>query len=312
MTPVDSYYFAPLANAHGPFRSLKLPEPFRIERWPRTKIVRLWRQLAWMPKFEIEIQAHDRQVVQHGNASGHVIVGTLRHKDMYISTDRIRWHEELEKLDEPLKRQIRLIGLYLGGQVDLAASYWYTLENGIPVLTTGGSSLWTLRDLPATVYRNTTEETNEFIGNNKLPLSPEYLQLAFEHWEEAHRATQPHIELLSLMIALEVLFNVGAQDIRYRICRSAAVLLGNTPEIADGIFEFVKKAYDVRSKLIHTGRAKDLEKIQIWRLRRLVQNAILRLIDLKMSKDELSDRLNRLGFGHRSEVTPIRLSIGPA
>lgn len=302
MTLVDYYYFAPLANARGPFRSLKLPEPFRVERWPQAKIVRLWRELAWMPQFEIEIRAQDRQVVPSGSASGHVIVGALRHKNINGLPDRIRWHEELEKLEEPLSKKLQLIGLYLCGQVDRAASYWYTIESGKPILTYGGESMGPLREIPATIYRNTTEETNEFIANNKLPLSPDYLQTALEHWEEAHRATRPHIEFFSLMVALETLFNVGAQDIRYRVSRSVAVLLGHTHEDADNIFEFVKQAYDMRSKLVHTGRAKGLEKLEVWRLRRLVQRAILKLNDLKMSKDEFSARLTRLGFGQGSLV----------
>lgn len=302
MTHIDYCYFSPLANAQGPFRSLKLPEPFKVERWPQAKIVRLWRQLAWMPQFEIEIQTQDRQVVPIGCASGHVIVGTVRHKEMTSLSDRIRWHEELEKIEEPLSRQLRLIGLYLCGQVDIAASYWYTIESSNPVLTYGGMNIRPLKEFPATIYRNTIEATNEFIGNNKLPLSPDYLQTALEHWEEAHRATQPYIEFFSLMVALETLFNVGAQDIRYRVSRSVAVLLGQTPEDADSIFESVKEAYDVRSKLVHTGRAKGLEKLEVWTLRRLVQQAILRLNDLKMSKDELSARLTRLGFGQGSLV----------
>ncbi len=216
------------------------------------------------------------------------------------SPDWFRWHEQLEKLEEPISRQLRLSGLYLCGQVDLAASYWYTLEKGKPLLTLGGMTMRPLRELPGTV--NQIEATNKFIVNNKLPLTPDYLQTALEHWEEAHRSTQPHIEFFSLMVALETLFNVGAQDIRYRVSRSIAVLLGKTPEQAEYIFETVKEAYDVRSKLVHTGRAKGLEKVWLWGLRHLVQEAILRLNDLKMSKDEVSARLTRLGFGQRSEV----------
>jgi len=245
-----------------------------------------------MPQFEIEIRAQDRQVVPSGSASGHVIVGALSYKNINGLPDRIRWHEELEKLEEPLSKKLQLIGLYLCGQVGVAASYWYTIESGKPILTYGGESMGLLREIPATIYRNTTEETNEFIGNNKLPLSPDYLQTALEHWEEAHRATRPHIEFFSLMVALE----------RYRVSRSVAVLLGHSHEDADNIFEFVKQAYDMRSKLVHTGRAKGLEKLEVWRLRRLVQRAILKLNDLKMSKDEFSARLTRLGFGQGSLV----------
>lgn len=239
-------------------------------------------------------------------------IKVLKYKEVNSLPDRLRWHHELEKLEEPLDRQLRLIGLYLCGQVGRAASYWYTIESGKPILTYGVESMEHLRERPATIYRNTTENTNEFIVNNKLPLSPDYLQTALEHWEEAGRATQPHIEFISLMVSLETLFNVGAQDIRYRVSRSVAVLLGHTPEDADKIFEFVQKAYTMRSNLVHSGRAKGLENFEFWRLQRLVQRAILRLNDLKMSKDEFSLRLTRLGFGQGSEIEASKAVKGAA
>lgn len=303
MTLVDYYFFAPLANARGHFRSLQLPEPFKVERWSQTKIVRLWRQLAWLPKLEIEIQAEHQHVVPRGHASGHVIIGQIQRPHPDADPNWLRRHEELEQLEIPLLERLRLAGLFLCGQVIPAGSYWYTIESGKPLLIYGGMGLSPVREFPVTPNQNNIQAINEFITNCKLPLSPDYLQTALEHWEEANRSTQPHIEFFSLMVALETLFNVGAQDIRYRVSRSIAVLLGDSPEDSDNIFESVKYAYDVRSKLVHTGRAKGLENVWLWQLRHLIHRAILRLNDLKMSKDELSAYLTRLGFGQGGEVT---------
>ena len=136
------------------------------------------------------------------------------------------------------------------------------------------------------------------------PLRPEYVQLAFEHWEESNRSGSREFELLSLVTALEALFNVGAHDIRYRIARSIAVLLGKDAEDSDYLFEAVSKAYEVRSKLVHTGKAKGIDSVWLWQLQRAVQRAIVRCLTLAQPKESLSRQLTRLGFGQgRALVT---------
>ncbi len=104
--------------------------------------------------------------------------------------------------------------------------------------------------------------------------------------------------------ALEALFNVGAHDIRYRIARSIAVLLGKDAEDSDYLFEAVSKAYEVRSKLVHTGKAKGIDSVWLWQLQRAVQRAIVRCLTLAQPKESLSRQLTRLGFGQgRALVT---------
>jgi len=303
MTLIEYQYFAPLANARGHFRSLTVPEPFKIERWQRARMVKLWRQLAWLPKLEIEVQTEDREVVPHDYDVGHVVVATLRRTSINEGADWLSRIHGLDKLEDLLKERLRLVGLYLCGQPELAASYWYTVEDRKPELAYGGMSTTSIRAFPTTPNQNTIRATNEFSRVRKLPLSPDYLQTALEHWEESHRSKQKHLEFFSLMVALETLFNVGAQDIRYRVSRSVAVLLGDDADESDYIFEVVKEAYDVRSKLVHTGKPKGLDKVWLWHLRRIVQASILKMLELQLPKDEISARLTRLGFGEGARVT---------
>ena len=118
----------------------------------------------------------------------------------------------------------------------------------------GGMNTLPIQALSATVNQTNAPLLNAFLGGTSLPLKPDYLQTALEHWEESLRSTKRHIEFLSLMMALETLFNVGAQDIRYRISRSVAVLLGDDAEDSEYIFESTREAYDVRSKLVLLAR----------------------------------------------------------
>jgi hypothetical protein len=112
-----------------------------------------------------------------------------------------------------------------------------------------------------------------------------------------------HMEFLSLVMAMEALLNVGQTDVQYRVSRSMAVLLGDHLDKSEWVYEQTKRAYDVRSKLVHTGKAKGIEKIWFWGLRSHVQEAILRLISLDITKDELAEKLTRLGFGQARELS---------
>jgi hypothetical protein len=299
---VDYYFFAPIANSRGHFRSVRLAPPFKIQRWPKAKIVRLWRQLAWLPKFEIEVQIEGTECVPRGYEVGHVAVAQVSLPSTAEGGSWLRTHQHFDVLNKQLEDQLRLVSLYLCGHAELAASFWYTLEKDKPQMEHGGMNTLPIQDLAATVNQNNTPLVNAFLANTSFPLTPEYIQTALEHWEESLRSSKQHIEFLSLMMALETLFNVGAQDIRYRVSRSVAVLLGHDAEDADYIFNSVREAYDIRSKLVHTGKAKGLEKVWFWHLRHLVRDAILRLRQLALPKEEVSMRLTRLGFGQGLQV----------
>jgi hypothetical protein len=98
-------------------------------------------------------------------------------------------------------------------------------------------------------------------------------------------------------MSLEVLFNLGQHDVRYRVSRSLAVLLGKDEEQSEYIFEEAKKAYDLRSKLVHTGKATGLESFWRWHFRHTVRDAIVRLIEIDLPKEKVSDALTKLAFG---------------
>ena len=302
--PMPTYeLFAPLSNTRGTFQWLQLGEPFRIQRWPKTKVIKLWRLLASLPKFEIEVQAESSQGVHREKRFAHVAVATV---NLAMDESEEQWrnaHAEFDRHTDLLQQQLRLASLFLGGHVEAVVAYWYSVDASKPQMESGVGIGVAQAERPATVSKYNYVAANEFLRATTFPLKPEYVQLAFEHWEESHRATRKDFELLSLVMALEALFNVGAQDIRYRVARSVAVLLGEDPELSDHIFEAIGRAYEVRSKLVHTGKAKGLEKVWLWQLDRLVQEAILRCLALKQPKDQLSQQLTRIGFGCGAQVT---------
>jgi len=68
---------------------------------------------------------------------------------------------------------------------------------------------------------------------------------------------------LDLAIAFEVLFmNVDQGEHSYKISLRAARLLSSVPKIRRDIFATVRKLYDMRSTMVHTGTAKDVYMVQ--------------------------------------------------
>jgi hypothetical protein len=102
------------------------------------------------------------------------------------------------------------------------------------------------------------------------------------------------------MIALEVLLNADRSELKYRVSRNLAVLIGHTRKHSAEVFQQAKALYDIRSSLVHTGRASALSDQALRELEMLVRGALLRLAKLQIPKDALLDKLNSTGFGRFS------------
>jgi hypothetical protein len=99
------------------------------------------------------------------------------------------------------------------------------------------------------------------------------------------------------MIALESLFNDGQQDLRYKLSRGCAILLGKTIEESGRIYKDVTGLYDKRSKLVHTGNKKNITESDVLLLKEYTRRSIRRLLKLDLSKATLSQEFLSKGFG---------------
>jgi len=99
----------------------------------------------------------------------------------------------------------------------------------------------------------------------------------------------------ALIVSLETLLNPGKHEVRYRISRNAAVLLGKNREDSKKIFSEVRELYDKRSVIVHTGKSDIIKKEDLSKLRYYVRDSMKKLY--KMDKDEILGMLNLYGFG---------------
>ena len=280
--------FAPLTNAVGQFPLVALGEPFSIERWTRSRIVRLWRNCTDLPRYEVEVQADSSQCLPDEAKYGHVAVADIESTG---TSDEQGWrqtHAKSDAANAELKSRFRMVSLYLNADVEPIVYFWYSDEGG-SIEFESGLGIGEPKDRrPGYVDRHNVQRLNDFLSRTRLPLDPPYVHLALEHWEQSQRGASRQFELLSLVTALEALFNAGGQDIRYRVARSVAVLVGRTAEHSDEIFEATSKAYEVRSRLVHTGTAKGIETIWLHGLRTTVRDAVLKCYMLGLPKQDLA------------------------
>jgi len=112
-----------------------------------------------------------------------------------------------------------------------------------------------------------------------------------------------NMAFLSLMIGLEsLLTGEGNGELRYRLSRSVAVLLGETKKESYEIMKQVKKYYDIRSTIVHSGKPGYASKDDLAGLRQVVRRVITAMLVTGESRDHVLIRITENGFG----VAPLR------
>lgn len=214
-------------------------------------------------------------------------------------------HQEFDKLlREHVESRLTLMRLYKAGNIDMPLSHYYELQNGIPTHWVKSVGSYYLREELYTLEDSDIEALNKFIEAVKLPFSLPFLQLAFSNFQLSFYIRETHLSFLSLMIALEALFNAGTQELTHRLSRCVAVLLGNSKADSKSVLDDLKKnLYSKRSKIVHTGKQDVVTEDDLLKLRHYVRESIKDIYRIGMnSKEELLDLLESHGFGDREKL----------
>lgn len=292
-------FFAPIANAGGHFRTIELPSPFRIERWTYRQVEELFHALEGPGEGIPDFRIYDLLCIPEGGKVGHLVTG-----EVDIPGDfEVEHHQVMDRLSAKLTNRFRIIRLLVAANVTLSASYWYEEgpDNPISMVSAVGPLPYLDSDSEVISHKHALR-INKFVDTYGWPPSKKYVELALDYWDESFRVPAPHLQLVSLITCLEILFNTGTTELRQRVSRSAAVLLGHSLESSERAYRAIKIAYDVRSKIVHTGNTRDLRKINFWFLRHMVADAIRRCWKLDIEKADFGEVLNKLGFGSASKL----------
>jgi hypothetical protein len=216
------------------------------------------------------------------------------------ATNALKFHEDL--VVGYLKPTIRLMRLFKAGDIRLPLAYYYFVENKEPILALYHREDENISEEQYKIESSELPELQRFIQKTKLPFEKSFLQLAFENLELTYQinmhehAHAINLIFLALMTSLEGLLNPGEHELRYRISRNAAVLLGRGRDNSEKIFREIKNLYDKRSEVVHTGKLGVINEEDLLKLRHYVRESIKKISAMGKNKEEILGMLNSCGF----------------
>lgn len=305
MEKKDIHFVGFLANVDDSILKLDLGQPFTIEKKSQDEVITFQRHICshWGTSAELQIleaEEHGNNFVR--NQSFHFYCVTARNIESFNSTSQggvVIRPDALSRFLYPLRDKVRLLRLFKEGNILMRFSLFYHLEGSEPKI------IWSVLEGPLfdrTLFKLENDEVDQaqdFLKKVKIPFDDKSLQLAFDSFELSYETHSAALNFLSLMVAMEVMFNRGKDELRYTISRNAAVLLGKDKDDSERIFKEVRGLYDKRSKLVHEGSANEISSRDVLVLSHYVREAIKEMQSIGKGPDEIRDILNTCGFGQR-------------
>jgi hypothetical protein len=199
---------------------------------------------------------------------------------------------------EYLSNTVKLMRLFQQGNIRIPFQYFYFYHNDT---LRSHEKMWTSLNVqhePFVIEEGEINELYKFLKETKLPFTQPYLELAYQNFEISYQVRYPYLSLISLIIALEALFNRSRYEIGYSIRRNTAVLLGTSEKESQEIYSDIRKMYSKRSQIVHEGKTNIVNASDVERLRNYVRRAINIVYSMNVDKDTLFNILNARGFGH--------------
>lgn len=156
----------------------------------------------------------------------------------------------------------------------------------------GGSTNWYGKHFEPSRFILTEPEVKEFKAlfqefsqKESLLQDSSFINLALRRFNYAHERKRPEDKLIDYMIALETAYIVDDPgEYGYKIAIRAASLLGKTLHEKEEIFLEIKKAYHLRSKIVHgskkVGDKNSISIQDVSKIEQYVRNSIIEFIKL--------------------------------
>jgi len=193
---------------------------------------------------------------------------------------------------------LRLMRLFSEGNIGVPLKYYYTTKP-LELRCVGEEP-----EFPQTrVQHYSLDENklpllNDFLKNTPFPpFEKDYLQLAFENYEQSYNAPSNNLAFLFLINGLEALFNQGSYEVRFSLSRNCATLISKNGEHGESIFRELKKLYDLRCNLVHGTKKIAVSEKDVERAREYLRDSIKKLLSMNLKKQEILKILNAKGFG---------------
>ena len=214
-------------------------------------------------------------------------------------------HTYQDKIIDYLQGQIRKLRLLKEGSIRLSLELFVRIEDDSWEMDSSRESTSACENRLFFLTRRELREANAYLSDGLIDSKHKYLQFAVQNFELSYSISQYQLEFLSLMISLEALLNDANSELRFRVSRGCAVLLGKTKAESNSVFKLVKNLYDKRSVLVHTGDQSKIAKADVLQLKDIVRRSLRVSLELSLPKAELSTLLMEKGFGVANKIRKL-------
>lgn len=297
MSKKDLHYIGFLVNVDDSILNLELGDGFLINKKTQHEAMSLLEKIRFHYGTNSE---HEILEFDPNGGSGDCYCVEKRFPSFVETTPQggiVIPMAKLSNIHRDLGNKFKLLRLFKEGNIFIRFSLFYYFSESSPKIAQVGKE-YPLAD--RTIFHLDEGEivqSKNFIKRTKFPFKYPFLQLAFDSFELSYETYNRGLAFLSLMISMEAMFS-GQRELRYRVSRNTAVLLGENERIANTVFKKMKTFYDKRSALAHGSKdQKDIKTEEIYELRDFVRESIKSIIELDVRRDELLERLNKSAFG---------------
>ena len=289
-----------LANVDSSILQVDFNHGFKIESFSEEEATTFFENLEKIPTMTIA----EKYFMRYGCLN-------FPEQRMYVISKLL---ENMSTLDFPeiakfdntlvlgyLDSTIRLMRLFKEGDIRMPVRFYYRVQNNEIERHMSGGIGSHISHEPYHLEAFEIPILQSFIHSVKLPFQRDFVQLAFENFELSYEILDMQLAFLVLMIGLETLLNPSQYEVRYRVSRNIAVLLGKNRGNSEEIFAQAKKLYDKRSDIVHSGKRRIIEKEDLLKLRDYLRKAIKEIHRIGKEKSEITALLDSHGFGEEIE-----------
>ena len=106
-------------------------------------------------------------------------------------------------------------------------------------------------------------------------LNKDFINRASKKFHTALQENFLEDRLLNLITALEGLYLPDtSQELKYKLAVRAAIILGKTPKERNKIFDVLRKAYDLRSRIVHCDKDITLDPDIVNKVEEITRNSL--------------------------------------
>jgi hypothetical protein len=192
-------------------------------------------------------------------------------------------------------RVIRALRLLKEGDFCTTSSFALNPESG-----RSGGTMMSAGGLPYETHSFSPDDCDLFKCLMQIPdHGKEPYRTALEFFEASYRATGIS-RFLMLVTTLEAILNSGKDQIRQTFSgHGALVMAAGDLERFRTCYKLMKKAYDVRSELVHGGAHKSVPPEVMNAVSECARTALVMWISNPIPKQELSERFIEMGFSQK-------------